>query len=321
MADSLTANYNLVKPEVGGSGTTWGDKTNENWDEVDGLIKGLDDDKFQAGFLHALTEKTSVVDADEFHLTDSAATFADKRITFATIKAALKSYFDQWLYAPGDIKYSCVKAAPSGWLILNGNSIGNAASGGTARANADTAVLFAILWDNYAQTELPIQTSTGAASTRGASAAVDYAANKRMPLPDIRGRVVAGWDNLANVARLTAPLDDTFGAAGGSATHTLSSAEMPVHTHDGSSLSTNTTGAHGHTIAMETSGDDNPGGGDSRISTSGGSSGSANPATYISANSAGNHAHTVSGNVGNAGTGNAHNNTQPTIIANVLIKL
>lgn len=321
MADSVTTNYGWIKPEVGGSGTTWGDKTNTNWDSVDTKVKELEDEKFQAGSLHALTVKGTVVDGDELHIADSADTFADKKVLFSTIKSTIKSYLDQWLYAPGDMKYSLVKTAPSGWLIANGNTIGNAASGGTARANADTATLFAILWDNFAQTELPIQTSTGAASTRGASAAADYAANKRMPLPDVRGRVVAGWDNLASVARLSAPLDDTFGATGGADVHTLTTAQLPVHSHDAGTITTTSAGTHGHTINMETSGDDNPGGGDSRISTSGGGSGTANPATYISANSGGSHTHPITGSTGNAGSGNAHNITQPTIIANVLIKL
>jgi hypothetical protein len=39
---------------------------------------------------------------------------------------------------------------------------------------------------------LPIQTSTGAASTRGVSASADFAANKRLPLPDMRGYFVRG---------------------------------------------------------------------------------------------------------------------------------
>jgi len=321
MADSVTTNYGWVKPEVGGSGTTWGNKTNANWDALDTKVKELEDEKFQAGSLHALTAKGTIVDGDELHIADSADTFADKKVLFSTIKSTIKSYLDQWLYAPGDMKYSLVKAAPSGWLIANGNTIGNAASGGTARANADTAVLFAILWDNFAQTELPIQTSTGAASTRGASAAADYAANKRMPLPDIRGRVVAGWDNLTSVSRLTAPLDDTFGATGGASSHTLATNELPTHNHDAGTIATVSAGAHTHTMNMTTSGDDNPGGGNNPISTSGGGATPVNPANYIAANSNGDHVHSITGSTGNAGSGAAHNNTQPTIIANVLIKL
>jgi hypothetical protein len=35
MPDTLTPNLGLVKPEIGGSGDTWGDKTNDNWDKLD----------------------------------------------------------------------------------------------------------------------------------------------------------------------------------------------------------------------------------------------------------------------------------------------
>jgi hypothetical protein len=88
--------------------------------------------------------------------------------------------------------------APGGALICNGGTIGSASSGGTSRANADTATLFALIWALNA-TDYPITTSAGAGSTRGANAAADFAANKRLPLPDLRGEFVRGWDNSRGV--------------------------------------------------------------------------------------------------------------------------
>jgi hypothetical protein len=92
---------------------------------------------------------------------------------------------------PGAVMPFARTSAPSGWLPANGNTIGSAASGAFYDSqNYDE--LFAVLWASWSNTLLPIQTSTGAASTRGASASADFAANKRLPLPDMRGYFVRG---------------------------------------------------------------------------------------------------------------------------------
>jgi hypothetical protein len=107
----------------------------------------------------------------------------------------------------GEVKAFRRKTAPSGWVKENGGTIGNASSGATNRANADTEALFTMLWGEFSNTELPIQTSTGVASTRGASASADFAANKRMPLFDSRTRFLRGADDgLAFDATLTVGL-------------------------------------------------------------------------------------------------------------------
>lgn len=43
MADTLTTYYNLIKPEVGASSDTWGNKTNTNWNSVDSILKTISD--------------------------------------------------------------------------------------------------------------------------------------------------------------------------------------------------------------------------------------------------------------------------------------
>ena len=86
-------------------------------------------------------------------------------------------------YATGEIVLSINTTAPAGTVALNGTSIGSALSGATGRADSDTQALFELLWNQADNTLLPIQDATGAASVRGASAAADFAANKRMPLP------------------------------------------------------------------------------------------------------------------------------------------
>lgn len=85
--------------------------------------------------------------------------------------------------------------APSGWVKGDGGTIGSAASGATTRANSDTLNLFTLFWDQFSNTILPIQTSAGSASTRGASAAADFAANKRLPVFDLRREYDRGADD------------------------------------------------------------------------------------------------------------------------------
>ncbi|MBR0868935.1 hypothetical protein JQ633_01085 [Bradyrhizobium tropiciagri] len=138
--------------------------------------------------------------------------------------------------ATGDIKSAYGTSVISGWVRANGRTIGNATSGATERANADTAALFSYLWT----TDLGLAVSGG----RGASAALDFAANKTIALPDFRGRVLASFDDMGNSAagRLTtATMNGTgIGAVSLSGQQaTLSTLNLPPFTPAGSlSLST-----------------------------------------------------------------------------------
>lgn len=123
------------------------------------------------------------------------------------------------------------------WLWLNGQTIGNASSGATARASdsAGTKLVFSKLWASLDNTVAPIQTSGGSPTTRGSTAAEDWAAGKRFPLPDTCGRGTVGADNMGGIASknrltgLSGGVDaDVLGAAGGSESHALSEAQLPV---------------------------------------------------------------------------------------------
>ncbi|RYX78548.1 hypothetical protein EON76_05310 [bacterium] len=125
------------------------------------------------------------------------------------------------------------KAAPSGWVVEDGGSIGNAASGATTRANDDTLALYTVLWTEFSNSELTIQTNGGVNTSRGSSAANDFAANKRMPLFDSRSRFHRGSDSgLGYDASLTVGVTQAD--------------LIKTHTHSGN------TGNHHHDIPLAT---------------------------------------------------------------------
>jgi hypothetical protein len=120
-------------------------------------------------------------------ITVATANILDGNVTLAKLVTAVQ----QALLPVGAVQAFARSTAPAGWLSANGNTVGSASSGAT-NASADYSALFAVLWDNWSNTDLPILDSAGAASTRGASASADFSANKRLPLPDLRGIFVRG---------------------------------------------------------------------------------------------------------------------------------
>lgn len=87
-------------------------------------------------------------------------------------------------YTTGEVITSVSSTAPAGTLALDGKTLGSAASGATGLASSTAQALFELLWDSSSNALLPIQDASGAATARGASAAADFAANKRLPLPN-----------------------------------------------------------------------------------------------------------------------------------------
>ena len=139
----------------------------------------------------------------------------------------------------GDVRdfFGLEASVPTGWLLCTGLTIGNGSSNATARANADMATLFALLWAvGNTDGSLSILTSGGAGSTYGANAAADFAANKAIALPDFRGRVAVGNDDMGGSDAGRIVTNDTqsekVGGVCGAELHQLTTAELPSHNHD-----------------------------------------------------------------------------------------
>lgn len=117
-------------------------------------------------------------------------------------------------FSTGDAKITLKTTADVGWIIFADGTIGDASSGASTRANADTQSLFALLWtinDAYA----PVS------GGRGASAAADYAAHKTIGTTRVLGRMLAISGSGTGLS--TRPL----GAFTGSETVTITQANFP----------------------------------------------------------------------------------------------
>jgi microcystin-dependent protein len=182
---------------------------------------------------------------------------------------------------PGLIMWDSFTTPPEGWLLCYGQAV----------SRTTYARLFARISTTH---------GTGDGSTT-------------FNLPDLRGRVVAGQDDMggSSANRLTGLTDgvngDTFGAAGGLESTVLTEAQLPAHTH----TATVTDPGHTHQFTYNLL----PLSFDaaqavSAIQTSGGG-------TTVTTQS-----RVTSVTVANSttGSGAAHNNVQPTIILNAVIK-
>jgi microcystin-dependent protein len=148
------------------------------------------------------------------------------------------------------------------------------------------AALYALLLDTY-----------------GTATATDFY------LPDLRSRVPVGAG--------TGPgMSDTYniGNMGGAEGVTLNFTQIPAHTH-GVNLTTDPNGAHTHQLDTAAALDQYRNGvaGVNRLAE--------NIYANINTNSAGNHSHTVTGNTDNGtGGGQSHENRQPYLVINYIIK-
>jgi microcystin-dependent protein len=164
--------------------------------------------------------------------------------------------------------------APSGWLLCFGQAV----------SRTQYPVLFTTISTTY---------GSGDGSTT-------------FNVPDMRGRAVAGKDDMGGTAasRLTSTVltaSNTLGATGGAQTHTLTEAQMPVHTHIQNS--------HFHEIHRSNS-----------AATSVGTDTSAVYRTLVNTGAVYTNTQGQTATNQNAGSGTAHPIVQPTMVLNYIIK-
>jgi microcystin-dependent protein len=154
------------------------------------------------------------------------------------LHAATKQYVDEVAsHDPlGIVKEYYGTTLPARHLWVDGKTIGDESSGATALASADAIGLFTVLWNaaNVTGSQIRLYSSTGSVIAKGASAIEDFEAHKRLSLPDKRGRVAIGKDNMggtsANIVNNSNA--DVLGGIGGEENHTLTISELANHLHN-----------------------------------------------------------------------------------------
>ncbi len=188
-------------------------------------------------------------------------------------------------------------APPDGWLFCDGAAI----------SRVDFAALFTVIGILY---------GGGDGSTT-------------FNLPDLKGKVAVGYHGADG-------LFDVLGETGGEKTHSLTTSEMPTHTHVQNSHShtvsatVNTAGDHSHYIKWYSGEYISLSGNGSGESSSGYRTGYTSGTVYHEATkaaSAGGHSHGVNVSLGgsaavcqSAGVNGSHNNLQPYVVLNYIIK-
>lgn len=190
---------------------------------------------------------------------------SDVVITTPATNAVLQYDGANWIDATvslvptGAVTSFAGSSAPTGWMLCDGSS--------QLRAGA-LAALFAVIGTTYGSAD-----------------------GTHFNLPDLRGRVPVGLDNMGGSDANRLDVANTLGGSGGEQFHGLTQAEMPEHTHNMAGSSTdNTNTTRGGSPMMNNSSTDTthaPGAGNITTTT---------------------------------GNNNTHNNMQPYLLLNHIIK-
>lgn len=140
---------------------------------------GGDDALFiQIGFPTTGTFNVNIA-LPSFYLSDEPATNSFQ--TYDQVNAIASSP------RTGDYRLSMNSSSPYGWVPCNDGTIGNPLSSATTRANADTWLLYNLLWNSVVNTFAPVS------GGRGSTAYSDFLANKNIALTKVLGRILMGF--------------------------------------------------------------------------------------------------------------------------------
>jgi hypothetical protein len=134
------------------------------------------------------------------------------------------------IFQTGDELFQKIAGIRAGWVRQNARTLGSATSGASERANNDAQNLFLFIWANYPDSKCPV------VGGRGVSAAADWAANKQITLPDMRGKTPFGLDGMGNGRANVIPdanvqggdTGDTADALVGTTTHIVGQVNLPA---------------------------------------------------------------------------------------------
>lgn len=148
--------------------------------------------------------------------------------------------------------YEDVTLPDSTWTWANGNTVGNASSNATAVAGATAQALFTQIWTAFPNAVRPMVDSSGSPVSRGVSAAADWAANRALPVRDMRDVVLAGTATMGGTTNrglltgaYTGGVDGSvYGGTGGEQAHTPTLAEMFAHAHNTNWVPTGNSGTN-----------------------------------------------------------------------------
>lgn len=239
MADSFTANLNLRKPEPGAAYDTWGGAAglNADLDLLDAIFLatglstvappagnplagvpgvGLRIGKGMVLNIEGQAQFHDATDATKVGLFDTSLidTATTRTLQFPNENGVIATQVDVAVRCPtGTVLQGYYGGvAPLSFVMADGRTIGDATSGATNRANADTVGLFTLLWNITTNAQCAVS------GGRGASAAADYAAHKTLALPNHSGRGMAGRDDLSGTAAGVWPGATVRAAVGGGLT-------------------------------------------------------------------------------------------------------